>query len=256
MKNENSITFACPQCHCELEKLETNTFNCTDCNAIYPIIDGIPVFSDMSNYYGEIGKKHMTNLLRDADKLGYKVALQKYCNDPFVYRYTMDETRARWISIIPHNKDSIFFDVGCGWGTNSVPISRHVKKVIALDATFERVKFVNIRAHQSDIKNITSILGSAIKLPLPDNSVDIVAFNGVLEWLGIIDKNLNPMDIQMDALREAYRVLKPNGKIYIGIENRYSLRYFLGNPDDHSFIRFTSLMPRKIANMYCKLRKR
>ena len=42
--------------------------------------------------------------------------------------------------------------------------------------------------------------------------------------------------------------------VYRGIENRFSLRYFLGSPDDHSFIRFTSLMPRWMAQIYYKLR--
>ena len=46
----------------------------------------------------------------------------------------------------------------------------------------------------------------------------------------------------------------PGGYVYIGIENRFSLRYMLGDHDDHSFIRFTSLMPRNVANLYCRLR--
>jgi SAM-dependent methyltransferase len=93
-----------------------------------------------------------------------------------------------------------------------------------------------------------------MKLPVPNNSLDIVAFNGVLEWLGSIDKKRNPVELQREALREAWRVLKPGGYAYIGIENRYSLRYILGDQDDHSFIRFTSLMPRSLANLYCRLR--
>ena len=94
----------------------------------------------------------------------------------------------------------------------------------------------------------------AIKLPFPSGGLDIVAFNGVLEWLGGIDKGRSPIDLQRQALREAWRVIKPGGHVYIGIENRYSLRYILGDPDDHSFIRFTSLMPRKIASLYCRVR--
>lgn len=61
--------------------------------------------------------------------------------------------------------------------------------------------------------------------------------------------------LQIQALAEAHRVLKPGGSVYIGIENRYSLRYILGDPDDHSFLRFTSLMPRRLANIYCKFRR-
>jgi len=108
---------------------------------------------------------------------------------------------------------------------------------------------------QSGINNIYPALASVTELPFPNEYFDVVAFNGVLEWLGAIDKNAKPLKFQIQALREAKRVLKTNGLIYIGVENRFSLRYFLGSPDDHSFMRFTSLMPRSLANWYCRLSK-
>ena len=253
-KQERSIPFSCPECQDYLQAHGVNNYVCNLCGKIYPIINDIPVFSDIANYYGEIKKDQMTQLLVDAEKYGYAKVLEKYCADPFVFKYTMDESRAKWINIIPHDENTMFLDVGCGWGTNSIPISKQVKMIYALDATYERVKFVDIRSKQNNITNLIPILGSAIKLPLPDNSVDVVAFNGVLEWLGAIDKNINPMKIQKLVLKEAFRVLKNSGRVYIGIENRYSLRYFLGGADDHSFIRFTSLMPRWLANVYCKMR--
>ena len=249
----NCIKYACPECKKDIERIKTG-YVCNDCHQTYPLLDGIPTFSDLSTYYGEIKKSNMTTLLQDAEKSGYKMALRDHFKDPFVYKYTVDESRAKWIEIIPHNKETHFLDVGCGWGTNSVPISRKVKVLHALDATIERVKFVQIRATQEKINNIKPVMGSAIKLPFPDKSFDIVAFNGVIEWLGAIDKDVDPIQIQLAALNEARRVLKPNGYVYIGIENRFSLKYFLGNKDDHSYIRFTSLMPRWLANIYCKLR--
>ncbi len=246
--------FSCPECHLNLT-LKGKEYLCSSCQRVYPIVDNIPIFSEIDNYYGEIKKTSMSVLLEDSKTIGYAKALEKYINDPFVYKYVIDETRAKWIEIIPHDENSRFLDVGCGWGTNTIPISKEVKEVVALDATYERVKFVEIRAHQKNIKNILPVLGSAIKLPFPNESFDIVAFNGVIEWLGVINKTIDPIIIQKQALKEAYRVLKPKGKVYIGIENRFSLRYFLGSQDDHSFLRFTSLLPRNIANLYCIIRK-
>lgn len=247
------IEFCCPECKGMLSE-RPNAYCCDVCNRKYPIQDGIGCFSDLATYHGEVPKPLMTTILKDSERLGYKKAFQQHIQDPFIYKYVDDESRSLWISIIPHGPESTFLDVGCGWGTNAAPISQEVGSVVALDATFERVKFVKIRCSQDKKFNVTPVLGSAIKLPLPDNSVNIVAFNGVLEWLGGIDTARNPIELQQQALREARRVLKPGGHAYIGIENRFSLRYMLGDQDDHSFLRFTSLMPRSIANVYCRLR--
>lgn len=245
--------FCCPGCKGRLSE-GSSAYHCGSCNRNYPIQEGIPCFSDLSTYHGEVPKALMSIILKDSEHLGYKKAFEKHISDPFIYKYVGDETRSLWITIIPHTDQLAFLDVGCGWGTNALPISREVGHIYALDATFERVKFVEIRSRQDGRSNVTPVLGSAINLPFPTSSIDIVAFNGVLEWLGGIDKKRNPIELQRQALREAWRVLKPGGYVYIGIENRYSLRYVLGDQDDHSFLRFTSLMPRSVANLYCRLR--
>jgi ubiquinone/menaquinone biosynthesis C-methylase UbiE len=245
--------FCCPECKGKLTE-KPDAYYCNSCDRRFPIQEGIPCFADMSTYHGEVPKPLMSIILKDSEQFGYKKAFEKHIHDPFIYKYVGDESRSLWISIIPHSPQSTFLDVGCGWGTNALPISHEVGRIYALDATFERVKFVEIRTRQDGRSNVTPVLGSAIKLPLPDNSVDIVAFNGVLEWLGGIDKARSPIELQQQALQEAYRVLKPGGYVYIGIENRFSLRYMLGDHDDHSFMRFTSLMPRSIASLYCRLR--
>jgi ubiquinone/menaquinone biosynthesis C-methylase UbiE len=250
---EGRAEFCCPDCNGRLSG-NPDSYSCNSCNRSYPIREGIPCFSELSTYHGEVPKHLMSVILEDSERLGYRKAFEEHIRDPFIYKYVGDESRSAWISIIPHDLQSTFLDVGCGWGTNVLPISREVGLVYALDATFERVKFVEIRSRQDGRSNVKPVLGSAIKLPIPNNSLDIVAFNGVLEWLGGTDKTRSPMDLQQEALQEAWRVLKPGGHVYIGIENRFSLRYMLGDHDDHSFMRFTSLMPRSVANLYCRLR--
>jgi len=245
--------FCCPDCKGQITQTN-DAYHCSSCDRSYQILEGIPCFSALSTYHGEVPKHLMSVILEDSERLGYRKAFEKHIKDPFLCKYVGDESRSLWISIIPHDHRSTFLDVGCGWGTNVLPISREVGLVYALDATFDRVKFVEIRSRQDGRSNIKPVLGSAIKLPVPNNSLDIVAFNGVLEWLGGIDKTRSPIELQQQALQEAWRVLRPGGYVYIGIENRFSLRYMLGDHDDHSFMKFTSLMPRSVANLYCRLR--
>ena len=248
----NSLTYCCPVCRETLKKQES-CYHCKLCEKDFPIVGNIPLFSNVDNYYGEIPQEEMRKLIHITKHDGYKKALSSIITNSFVLNYTINEKRAAWASLLPLGMETDFLDVGCGWGTNTVPIARKVRRTAAIDATLERVRFVELRCKQNNLFNVDLALASAISLPYPAETFDVVSFNGVLEWLGAINKREVPQKIQLKALAEAYRVLKPGGIVYIGIENRFSLRYFLGEPDDHSFIRFNSLMPRWMAQVYCKL---
>ncbi len=45
------------------------------------------------------------------------------------------------------------------------------------------------------------------------------------------------------------RILQPDGHLYIGIENRYGYGYFFGVPEDHTGVKYASLVPRWLANV-------
>ena len=53
-------------------------------------------------------------------------------------------------------------------------------------------------------------------------------------------------------MKEAKRVLKTNGLLYLAIENRYYLKYLFGKPAHHD-IPFTTVLPRKISDIITKL---
>lgn len=249
----NKSNYICPGCRNELVKEESG-YLCSSCSQKYPIIENIPVFGNTETYYGEINQEEMTELIDNSRKYGYKKAISNIIDDPFVLTYILDENRALWANLLSLDANTEFLDVGCGWGTIAIPMAKKVGHVAAIDNTLERVKFVELRAEENGLNNITPALASATSLPYPNETFDIVAFNGVLEWLGAINEREIPKKIQIQALNEALRVLKPGGTVYVGIENRFSLRYFLGTKDDHSFIRFTSLMPRWLSRIYYKLR--
>jgi hypothetical protein len=91
------------------------------------------------------------------------------------------------------------------------------------------------------------------RLPFPDESLDLVCLNGVLEWVGASIKSLPPREGQLSVLREINRVLKSSGSLYIGIENRVGLKYFLGDRDEHSSLRWTTLLSRSVASVICRI---
>lgn len=61
----------------------------------------------------------------------------------------------------------------------------------------------------------------------------------------------DPRTVQLEFLREVSRMMKPEGVLYIGGENRFGWPYLWGKRD-HCHLRWTSLMPRWMANAYSR----
>lgn len=102
----------------------------------------------------------------------------------------------------------VVLDLGSGAGIDAILAAKKVGdkgRVIGVDMTEEMIAKAKVNAKKQGIKNVEFILGEIEKLPLQDNSVDIIITNCVI--------NLTPDKIK--ALKEARRVLKKGGKMYI-----------------------------------------
>jgi arsenite methyltransferase len=94
-------------------------------------------------------------------------------------------------------------DVGCGAGIDALLAARRVGPsghVTGLDLLPEMV--ARARAHAAGIGNVTFVEGEMEAIPLPDDSVDAIISNGVI--------NLSAR--KMRALFECARVLRPGGR--------------------------------------------
>ncbi len=221
----------------------------------------IPVFIDNEFYWNQIPKSKMTNLLSEAKNKGWKRALKKYLlpfTNRYTYNYAIRESRGDWHLMMPVNADSKVLDLGCGWGASAMALAKNYSYVCAADSTIETLKFLKIRAEQEGVQNMDFAVVRPLDygdLPFKKDSFDMVVLNGVLEWTGTEDKASKPRDIQIRALKEIKRILKPDGVLYIGIENRFAATYFFGTKD-HSGVLFTSLFPRFIANIIMRIFKK
>ena len=102
----------------------------------------------------------------------------------------------------------VVLDLGSGAGMDAILAAKKVGskgKVIGVDMTEEMIEKARKNAKNQDIKNVEFILGEIENLPLEDNSVDTIITNCVI--------NLSPDKTK--TFSEAYRVLKPGGKIYL-----------------------------------------
>jgi SAM-dependent methyltransferase len=94
------------------------------------------------------------------------------------------------------------------------------------------------------------VRGEALRLPFPDSFFDLAVMIGVLEWVGESCPERDPMDVQRQALKNVYTCLKPEGRLFLALENRFGYGYLLGRRDEHTNLPWITLPPRALANLY------
>ncbi|MCS7017136.1 MAG: methyltransferase domain-containing protein [Gemmatales bacterium] len=240
--------YSCPKCRASLLALPDGQ-HCLTCGRYFPCLDEIQCFADGGAYYGEVTQSEFHQLLGKVSAGPWRQAVASLfaTSSPFLYAYILDQSRSYFHFLFDLSPDSVILDLGAGYGTIAAPLTERCR-VVALDNTFLRLAFLRERCRQDRLQNLTLVYGDALELPFEPEQFDLITMVGLLEWVGTAHPEPSPEELQRQCLHEAYRVLKSDGCLYIGIENRYGFKYLLGDPDDHTGVANITYLDREEAD--------
>src|SRR5204862_5982706 len=106
------------------------------------------------------------------------------------------------------NPGEVVLDLGSGGGIDVLLSARRVGptgKAYGLDMTDEMLALANENKRKAGADNVEFLKGEIEHIPLPDNSVDVIISNCVINLSADKDR----------VLSEAFRVLKPGGRFAV-----------------------------------------
>ena len=141
--------------------------------------------------------------------------------------YHLHPVRENICNWYPFRKGSRILEIGAGCGAVTGALCRSECEVYSIDLS-QRRSGINYEQHKA-YDHLHIIVGNLNDMAF-DESFDYIALIGVLEYAGQFTEGETPYRTFLENIR---KLMKPDGRLLIAIENRLGLKYFAGTKEDH-----------------------
>lgn len=253
----------CPACHGKIVE-RSELYQCTCCQASYPVILSIPDFrlglspTQREHELQKIGylleayrhttfsqlmeihiKRTTTTDLLELERhyeLDWEERGQKEC-----YKIaTLAEQYSINTNPLHDTSEKAYLDVGCGKGVLLATLGSSFRAVLGMDYSMGYLVLAKKLCDEQKLDNVFLACASNESLPVRDSTIDFMTALDVIEH--ITD--------QPKGVSENFRVLKNDGVLFLNSPNRYSLFAL----EDHVQLWGVGLLPRRFQKPYVNFR--
>lgn len=151
----------------------------------------------------------------------------------FLYHFSpIRQNVLRWYEF---EKGTNALEIGAGCGAITGLLCEKVDRVVAIDLSKRRSTINATRNKKYD--NLEIYVGNFEDIKL-EEKFDYITLIGVLEYSIYY---INSADPFVDMLKKVKSMLKPGGKLFIAIENKYGMKYWAGATEDHTGVNFDGI---------------
>ena len=205
--------------HNRLTRLESNIWRSTAENGV-DYSDG----DDAEEYLKDV-------ILNSRDLTSLSLELEKNIRD-WISEYHFSPQRGNLFRAINLNGIKHALELGSGCGSITRYLGELNIHVDAIEGNSRRAEITRLRCR--DLENVNVINANFNKLIFPNGAYDAIFLIGVLEYaktfLPNAVSNKNAVISILDNIKPA---LKNGGVLFVAIENRMGLKYWMGASEDH-----------------------
>ena len=153
---------------------------------------------------------------------------------PILYHFS--DIRENLLEWYPFSKKGCTLEIGAGCGAMTGLLCRKTKHVTAIELSMKRSK---VNAYRNkDCDNLKIMVGNFEDIEPSLRKFDYITLIGVWEYSASYISSSEPY---LKMLSIALKHLKPNGKVFIAIENKMGIKYWNGAVEDHTGKEFSGL---------------
>lgn len=176
---------------------------------------------------GDTSENNLAAIIRDASDVSVlSEELPQHCTD-WAKLYHLSSIRGNILRPFEHLLKGKVLEIGAGCGAISRFLGEAGAQLLSLEGSPRRASIAASRTR--GLPNVT-VLAERFDDFKTDEQFDAITLIGVLEYASMFSSDDDPAYAMLKRIRG---LLKPDGYLFIAIENQLGLKYFAGAPEDH-----------------------